>query len=210
MSGMAGNVTAFNTVWTYDIYQSYINPKATDEHYLQMGRIATVVGIFLSLGAAYVAASFNNIMDLLQLVFAFVNAPLFATFALGMFWARTTGHGAFSGLVAGTLAAAAHHGLSLPAGAVAGFKGGYLGTAWTYPSELAQTFWTAIFAWVTCFVVSIGVSLVTAPRPAEELKGLVYSLTPRPEDTETVWYRRPEPLAVFVLALTFALNFVFF
>src|SRR5215472_10560884 len=90
MSGMAGNVTAFNTVWTYDIYQSYINRKATDQHYLWMGRMATVFGIGLSILAAYMANRFNNIMDMLQLVFAFVNAPLFATFLLGMFWKRDT------------------------------------------------------------------------------------------------------------------------
>src|SRR5438034_11583818 len=151
MSGMAGNVSAFNTVWTYDLYQSYVRPGAPDAHYLAMGRLATVFGVAISVAAAYVAASFNNIMDFLQLVFAFVNAPLFATFALGMFWKRATGHGAFTGLVAGTLAAAIHHGLSLPAGAAVGVKGGYLGVVTTYPSELAQTFWTAILAWVTCF-----------------------------------------------------------
>src|SRR5919205_650240 len=120
MSGMAGNVTAFNTVWTYDIYQSHIRRGASDEHYLWMGRASTVGGILLSVGAAYVAGAFNNIMDLLQLVFAFVNAPLFATFALGMFWRRTTGHGAFLGSLAGTLAAAIQHGLTLPRGAVPG------------------------------------------------------------------------------------------
>ncbi len=210
MSGMAGNVTAFNTVWTYDIYQSYIRKGASDEHYLWMGRASTVFGIALSIAAAYVAASFNNIMDLLQLVFAFVNAPLFATFALGMFWRRATGHGAFIGLVSGTLAAAIHHGLTLPAGAGVGFKGGYFGVLKTYPSELAQTFWTAIFAFTTCFVVTIVVSLLTRPRAAEELKGLVYSLTPKPEDTESVWYRRPAVLAVIVLALTVVLNIIFF
>src|SRR5207249_2817924 len=123
MSGMAGNVTAFNTVWTYDIYQSYIRPNATDEHYLWMGRFATVFGITFSIAAAYMANRFNNIMDMLQLVFAFVNAPLFATFLLGMFWKRATGHGAFSGLLSVTAAAALHHGLTLPAGAVAGSAG---------------------------------------------------------------------------------------
>src|SRR6266702_2823562 len=105
MSGMAGNVTAFNTVWTYDIYQSYIKRGASDHHYLRMGRIATIFGIVLSVAAAYVTTRFNNIMDMLQLVFAFVNAPLLATFLLGMFWKRTTGHGAFIGLIAGTLGA---------------------------------------------------------------------------------------------------------
>jgi SSS family solute:Na+ symporter len=210
MSGMAGNVTAFNTVWTYDIYQSYIRKGASDAHYLWMGRFATVFGIALSIAAAYVAASFNNIMDMLQLVFAFVNAPLFATFALGMFWRRTTGHGAFIGLISGTLAAAIHHGLSLPRGASVGFKGGYLGVLTTYPSELAQTFWTAIAAFVTCFVVTIIVSLLTSPRPAEELRGLVYSLTPKPEDTEDVWYRRPITLAIIVLVISILLNIIFF
>ena len=116
MSGMAGNVTAFNTVWTYDIYQAHIRPKASDSALLWMGRAATVVGIAVSVAAAYFAAHFNNIMDLLQLVFAFVNAPLFATFLLGMFWKRTTGHAAFTGLLSGITAAAIHHGLTQPQG----------------------------------------------------------------------------------------------
>ncbi|MEO6238558.1 MAG: sodium:solute symporter family protein, partial [Vicinamibacterales bacterium] len=185
MSGMAGNVTAFNTVWTYDIYQAYLNKNASDDHYLMVGRLATVFGIGASILTAYVAAQFNNIMDVLQLVFAFVNAPLLATFLLGMFWKRTTGHGAFTGLLAGTAAAAIHHGLTLPAGAVAGVKGGWLGITHTYYSEMAQNFWTAIDAWSVCFVVTILVSLATRPRPESELTGLVYSLTPRQNDGET-------------------------
>jgi SSS family solute:Na+ symporter len=210
MSGMAGNTTAFNTVWTYDIYQSHIRPGASDAHYLWMGRVATVGGIVLAVLAAYVANTFNNIMDLLQLVFAFVNAPLFATFALGMFWKRTTGHGAFIGLLAGTAAAAVHHGLTLPLGMAVGLKGGYLGVVHYYPSELAQTFWTAIVAWVTCFIVTIVVSLATRPRAEDELRGLVYSLTPKPRDEGLAWYARPWVLAVVVLGLTVALNAVFF
>ncbi|MEO6525942.1 MAG: sodium:solute symporter family protein [Gemmatimonadaceae bacterium] len=209
MSGMAGNVTAFNTVWTYDLYQSHIRPGQSDEHYLRMGRIATVGGILLSVAAAYVAGSFNNIMDLLQLVFAFVNAPLFATFALGMFWKRSTGHGAFTGLLAGTLGAALHHGLTLPAGAVAGVKGGYFGVLNVYRSELAQTFWTAIIAWSSCFVVTIIVSLMTRPKPESELEGLVYSLTPKPKDRELPWIKRPASLAMIVLALIVGLNLIF-
>ena len=210
MSGMAGNVTAFNTVWTYDIYQSHIRKGASDQHYLWMGRAATVFGIALSIAAAYVATSFNNILDLLQLVFAFVNAPLFATFALGMFWKRTTGHAAFIGLLSGTVAAAIHHGVSLAAGAVPGVKGGYFGQHIVYRSELGQTFWTAIAAWVTCFVVTIVVSLVTKPRPDEELRGLVYSLTPKPDDGAVVWYERPAVLAVIVLVIALLLNIIFF
>ncbi len=210
MSGMAGNVTAFNTVWTYDIYQSHIKKGASDEHYLWMGRAATVFGIVLSIAAAYVANSFNNILDLLQLVFAFVNAPLFATFALGMFWKRTTGHAAFIGLLSGTIAAAIHHGMSLAAGATPGVKGGYFGAHIIYRSELGQTFWTAIAAWVTCFVVTIIVSLITRPRPDDELRGLVYSLTPKPSEGNVVWYERPKVIAVLVLAIALLLNIIFF
>jgi SSS family solute:Na+ symporter len=209
MSGMAGNVTAFNTVWTYDIYQSYIRPGATDAHYLWMGRAATVFGIAFSIGAAYMANRFNNIMDMLQLVFAFVNAPLFATFLLGMFWKRTTGHAAFTGLLAGTAAAAIHHGLTLPAGAVVGIKGGWLAVTHTYPSEMAQNFWTAIYAWGTCFVVTIVVSLMTRAQEESKLVGLVYSLTPKPEEEPLAWYARPASLALMVLAGTVLLNIVF-
>jgi solute:Na+ symporter, SSS family len=149
-------------------------------------------------------------MDLLQLVFAFVNAPLFATFALGMFWKRTTGHGAFIGLIAGTLAAAIHHGVSLAAGSIPGVKGGYFGAHIIYRSELGQTFWTAIAAWVTCFVVTILVSLATRPRQEQELVGLVYSLTPKPVETAKNWYEKPAVLAVIVLVATLALNIIFF
>jgi SSS family solute:Na+ symporter len=149
-------------------------------------------------------------MDLLQLVFAFVNAPLFATFMLGMFWKRATGHGAFVGLLSGTLAAAVHHGLTLPAGAVVSVKGGFLGAVLhTYPSEMAQNFWTAIFAWTTCFLITVLVSLFTEPRRDEELEGLVYSLTPIPKDTGLPWYKQPAPLAWSVAAVTLVLNIVF-
>jgi SSS family solute:Na+ symporter len=211
MSGMAGNVTAFNAVWTYDIYQAYIHKDARDEHYLWMGRMATVFGIALSVAAAYATTRFNNIMDMLQLVFAFVNAPLFATFLLGMFWKRTSADGAFWGLVSGTVAAAIHHGLTLPAGSGVGIKGGWLGTVLTtYPSEMAQNFWTAIWAWTTCFVITILVSLVTKPRPDAELRGLVYSLTERPAPEDVPWWKRPAPLAGVVLAMTLVLNIIFF
>jgi SSS family solute:Na+ symporter len=212
MSGMAGNVTAFNTVFTYDIYQSYIRPGKIDTHYLWVGRVTTVVGIALSIGTAYLATRFNNIMDMLQLVFAFVNAPLFATFMLGMFWKRTTGHGAFFGLLTGTLAAAVHHGLTLPAdAAVAGIHGGWLGViVHHYPSEMAQNFWTAIYAWSTCFVVTAIISLLTTRKKSdEELKGLVYSLTGRVTEEGIPWYRRPALLGLIVLGCALALNIIF-
>ncbi|MGA8153817.1 MAG: sodium:solute symporter family protein [Terriglobales bacterium] len=209
MSGMAGNVTAFNTVWTYDIYQSYINPKATDAHCLWMGRAATVFGIALSVAAAYAASRFNNIMDFLQLVFAFVNAPLFATFLLGMFWKRTTGHAAFFGLLSGTAAAAVHHGLTLPLGAPVGIKGGWLTAVHTYPSEMAQNFWTAIWAWSACFVVTILISLCTRARADKDLVGLVYSLTERPSEEHVAWYMRPAVLGAIVIAIALVLNLIF-
>jgi SSS family solute:Na+ symporter len=196
MSGMAGNVTAFNTVWTYDIYQTYIAPNRSDQHYLRMGRMATVFGILVSIGPAYLATRFNNIMDFIQLTFGFVNAPLFATFLLGMFWKRTTGHGAFFGLLSGTGAAALHHALTVPK---------------TYGSEMAQNFWMAIFAWTTCFVVTIVVSLCTERKKTDEdLRGLVYSLTPRvTEDRHLAWYARPAVLAAILIAVTVALNVIF-
>jgi SSS family solute:Na+ symporter len=209
MSGMAGNVTAFNAVWTYDIYQAYINKRATDAHYLWMGRMATIGGILLSIAAAYAATSFNNIMDALQLVFSFVNAPLFATFLLGMFWKRTTGHGAFTGLISGTLAGLVHHGLTLPVDAVPGIHGGWITVLHHYPSDMAQNFWTAIFAFSVNLVVTTVVSLVTEPRPEPELVGLVYSLTPRPIEHHLSWYQKPATLAWGVLGLLVILNLVF-
>jgi SSS family solute:Na+ symporter len=171
--------------------------------------MATVFGIAVSVAAAYVATRFNNIMDMLQLVFAFVNAPLFATFLLGMFWKRATGHGAFLGLLSGMLAAAIHHGLTLPMHAIAGVKGGWFGASHVYPSEMAQNFWTAIFAWTTCFVVTILVSLATRPREEKELVGLVYSLTERPKEERLPWYQRPPILGMIVLLMTLALNIIF-
>jgi solute:Na+ symporter, SSS family len=209
MSGMAGNVTAFNTVWTHDIYEPYIRPNAGDSHYLMMGRLSTIFGIALSVAGAYLATRFNNIMDMLQLVFAFVNAPLFATFLLGMFWKRTTGHAAFFGLLSGTAAAAVHHGLAISEGSVVGIKGGWLEVLHTYPSEMAQNFWTAIFAWITCFVVTILISLVTKAPDESLLVGLVYSLTKRPSERDIPWYKRPAYLAGAILGFTVLLNIIF-
>jgi len=209
MSGMAGNVTAFNTVWTYDIYQAYINKRGTDAHYLWMGRMATIGGVVLSIGAAYAVTNFNNIMDALQLVFSIVNAPLFATFLLGMFWKRTTGHGAFAGLVAGTGAALLHHGLTIPTNAAPGMHGGWLAIVHHYPSDMAQNFWTAIFAFSVNLVVTMVVSLATKPRAESELVGLVYSLTPKPAEGHLSWYQKPATLAVGVIAILIVLNLVF-
>ena len=210
MSGMAGNVTAFNTVWTYDIYQSYVAPGKSDAHYLWMGRWATIFGIMVSIGAAYLASAFNNIMDMLQLVFGFVNAPLFATFLLGMFWRRATGHGAFFGLLGGTLGAALFHGLALSEAAMPGIKGGWITKAIPFHSEMGQNFWMAIVAWTTCFVLTIAISLATtANKTDQQLTGLVYSLTPRPKSENEPWYKQPVTVGVLVLIATVLLNFIF-
>jgi SSS family solute:Na+ symporter len=204
MSGMAGNVTAFNTVFTYDIYQSYIRKGAPDHHYLTVGRMTTIVGVALSIGAAYLAQYYNNIMDLLQFVFGFVNAPLFATFLLGMFWKRATANGAFFGLVTGTVAAAFTWGLTVAEG-----KGGVFGQVHTFPSVMAQNFWIAIVAFNSCFLVTVLVSTVTRVRKESELEGLVYGLTKIPHDENARWFERPVVLAVFVLVLAVILNIWF-
>jgi solute:Na+ symporter, SSS family len=216
MSGMAGNVTAFNTVWTYDIYQSYIAPNKSDTHYLWMGRWATVAGIIISVGAAYIASLYGNIMEMLQLVFSFVNAPLFATFLLGMFWRRATGHGAFFGLLGGTLGAAIFQGVSLKHGAAASFiKGGWLSHLLglqpaIFESDMGKNFWIAIVAWTSCFLLTIVVSLATARNKTDqELTGLVYSLTPKPKSENEPWYQQPVTLGILILALTVVLNIIF-
>ena len=172
--------------------------------------MATVFGIGASWAAAYVAMKFNNIMDLLQLVFAFVNAPLFATFLLGMFWARATANGAFYGLLSGTIAAGIHHGLSLPIGSQSGLKGGWMGAQTIYPSEMAQNFWTAIWAWSTCFAVTIAISLVTQVKSPGELKNLVYAYTEMPKDPEGMrWYQKPAALGALILLAVGLLNILF-
>jgi SSS family solute:Na+ symporter len=207
MSGMAGNVTAFNTVWTYDIYQGHINRRASDKHYLQVARYTTVVGIALSVATAYIAMRFNNIMDMLQLVFSFVNAPLLATFLLGMFWRRTTGHAAFWGLLAGTAAAGLHYEVTDVAGSASLLP--KLAVWHSYPSDMAQNLWGAVWAFTACFALTIAISLMTKPRKREELVGLVRGLTPMASDRARAWYARPAVLAVIVLSMTAALNILF-
>ncbi|HUL52441.1 MAG TPA: sodium:solute symporter family protein [Opitutaceae bacterium] len=210
MSGMAGNVTAFNTVFTYDLYQGHIYKSASDTHLVLVGRITTVVGLLISVACAYAARQYNNIMDMLQLVFGFVNAPLFAIFLLGMFWRRATGHGAFFGLLLGTLSAMLFHGLTLPVDTAVGIKGGWLTAHWFFSSSMAQNFWMAIFAFVGCFAGTILISLATSPNKTDDqLRGLVYSLTEKIRDHGTAWYARPAMLGVVVLAGAVVLNIIF-
>jgi solute:Na+ symporter, SSS family len=205
MSGMAGNVTAFNAVFTYDIYQAYFVRKRSDKHYLVVGKFITIAGILISILTAYIAKGFNNINDFLQLVFGFVNGPLFATFLLGMFWKRTTGHGAFWGLLLGTLGAAATHGLTIAEG-----KGGWIAPLYEIKSGMGQAFIVAGISWIVNFFSTIVISLVTKPKPEEELRGLVYSLTEKPSYRSSKWYERIVPLAVALLLATIILNVIFF
>ncbi len=217
MSGMAGNVTAFNTVWTYDIYQAYFAPNKSDAHYMWMGKFITVVGILLSILAAYFASMYNNAMDIIQLVFGFVNAPLFATFLLGMFWKRTTSTGAFFGLFGGIGASALFHALTTThsnvdaAGHVVnGMKGGYLNVLSQFPSEMAQNFWLAAFAFTACFVLTLVLSLATARTKSDaDLKGLVYSLTPKIKSDSLVWYQQPGVVGTILLICCIILNVIF-
>jgi SSS family solute:Na+ symporter len=206
MSGMAGNVTAFNTVWTYDLYQAYMAPNKSDAHYMWMGRVITVVGIGLSIACAYFARNYDNAMDVIQLVFGFVNAPLFATFLLGMFWSGTTGTGAFLGLLGGIGTSALVHGLTMAEG-----KGGWLGhTICNFPSTMAQNFWLASFAFISCFALTLGISFITQrTKSNDELKGLVYSLTPKLQEEGGSWFLRPGVLGVILLAACVALNYIF-
>lgn len=199
MSGMAGNVTAFNTVWTYDIYRAYLRPDEPDHHYVTVGRVATVVGVLLSIGTAYAVLAFESILDYLQLLHGIFLAPLFATFLLGMFWRRTTPWGGFAGLVAGTAGGLVLWGFELM-GAI------------SYGSPMAGNFWRAIWAWVICFGITIIVSLLTSrsQKSDEELEGLVWGLTEKKEAVEPAWYKKPWVLAAVALAITLALNIIFF
>ena len=205
MSGMAGNVTAFNTVFTYDIYQTHIKRNAPEKHYLRVGQATTVIGILLSIITAYVARGFNSIMDLLQLVFSFVNAPLFATFFLGMFWKKTTSNGAFWGLLSGTGAAALTYSLTTAEG-----KGGSIANLHEFYSGTSHAFNIAWISFVVCFIITALISLFTRPKPENELVGLVYSLTPRQRDSNRVWYKNPLWLGIIVAAVTLILNIIFF
>ncbi|HEY3762369.1 MAG TPA: sodium:solute symporter family protein [Verrucomicrobiae bacterium] len=218
MSGMAGNVTAFNTIWTYDLYQAYLAPNKSDRHYFVVGQATTVVGIILSIFCAYFAGHYSNAMNIVQLVFGFVNAPLFATFLMGMFWKRTTATGAFFGLVCGTLTSALFHALTLSAGDAPGIKGAYL---WSmlghnlpaicqFPSEMAQNFYLASFAFGVCFILTFIISVLTKQtKTDEDLKGLVYSLTPKIVDTDQPFWARPAVLGTILLIGCIILNIIF-
>jgi solute:Na+ symporter, SSS family len=196
MSGMAGNITAFNTVFTYDIYKSYFAPNKSDDHYILMGRLATAGGILVSIFTAYFVMNAPSIMDYMQSIFSFFNAPLFATFLLGMFWKRATPTGAFIGLVCGTSAAAIQYAMISQ-------------KMLTYASPMAANFWRANIAWLACFIVTIIVSYMTKPKPIEDLKGLVWGEGPIIETKDLPFYKKPAVIAVVMLIMTVILDIMF-
>ena len=202
MAGVAANVTSFNTVVSYDLWQAYVRKGRPDDYYVRFGRVATVVGIVIAVGTAFIAAGYNSMMDYIQALFSFFNAPLFATFIIAMFWRRATPWAGFWGLAAGTLAAVGTHFLH---------SRGPLDLG----SPLSADFWGAVAAFVVDAVVTVVVSLATKPKPEGDLRGLVWGLTPHRDRTaerdpaERVWYRRPAVLGIGALILTVLLYLLF-
>ena len=207
MAGMAANISAFNTVLSYDLWEQYVVKERSDDYYLIVGRVATVAATIIAIFTAGLASNFSNIMDYLQVLFGFFNAPLFATFILGMFWKRMTATAGWVGLVAGTLSAVA----------IAFLTEDAFGSWSTGTIPLAgqgAAFLAASVAFIVDIVLSVAVSLVTKPKPVEELRGLVYSETPKEDlvdenEASYPWYRRTIPLAVIALVMVTILNIIF-
>ncbi len=204
MAGQAGNISAFNTVWTYDLYRVLFKPNASDAHLVFVGRVTTIVGILLAVGTAYWARTFPTIMDYIQAIFSWVNAPLFATMLLGMFWIRCTSAGAFWGLLAG---------MGTSFGIFLGYRLEMIGpglsrviTLSPDPSDMARNLWQAWWAWAVCLALTIIISLLTQPKPKEELVGLVKGLTPATVDTDLPLLKRPAFWAALALVAVFVLN----
>jgi SSS family solute:Na+ symporter len=212
MAGMAANVSSFNTVFTYDIWRPYIRPGRSDRHYLNVGRTITVVGIVIGIGTAFIAAGYSNIMVYVQLLFSFFNAPLFATFIIAMFWKRTTPWAGLAGLVAGTVGAGVMHLASYHIGYF--YPGGNASNHAEINAQMAN-FYSAIVAFVADAVVTVLVTLVTKPKPIEELRGLVWGV-PDPDAPDAAqakkprtWWENPKILGFGALALTAVLSIVF-
>ncbi len=209
MSGIAGNVTAFNTVFAFDIYPSFLRKEGSDSHLLAVGRWATAGGLLLSIAVAYALARAGNLPDVLVLAFSVVNAPLLAVVPLGMLWRRATGHGAFTGLIAGAAVAMLHHGLTLPAVPHTGFHDGSIALLHPSSGAITRSFHGAIFACVASLVAAVLVSLFTQAHRETELVGLVHSLTKKSPHAHIAWWKRPEALAVAILAVAVGLNIFF-
>ncbi|MBN2431831.1 MAG: sodium:solute symporter family protein [Acidobacteria bacterium] len=204
MAGQAGNISAFNTVWTYDIYHAVLRRDASEEHLLWMGRAATVVGLALSIGAGYLANTFPTIMDYMQAIFSWVNAPLFATMLLGMFVVWITPNGAFWGLVTGMVSS-----VTMFLAVKFDWIDATAITLSDVTSDMGANFWRAWWAWLITFALTILISLFTRKKPREELVGLVKGLTDTGVIRGVPWPRRPEFYAVISLVLFVALNLIF-
>lgn len=204
MSGMAGNVSAFATVWTYDIYRPYMNRRGTDKHYVRVGRWSTIVGVIASIGTAYLVTHFKSIMDYMQALVSFFIAPLFGTVILGMLWKRGTAKGGFWGLLTGTLAS------------IGMYTAVVIHPAWlryvalsTDAKPMAENLYRALWSWLICVFVTVVVSMFTAPKPAEELQGLVRAYTIIPSDGDLPLHKRPIFWGVGVAVLFAVLQIIF-
>jgi SSS family solute:Na+ symporter len=204
MSGMAGNVSAFATVWTYDIYRPLFKKNASDAHYVSMGRWCSLLGVFVSIGTAYLVMGFSSIIVYAQVIFIFFIVPLFGTVILGMLWKRCTPAGGFWGLLAGILVSfVLWLWVKLDPSALV-----YIAFS-PEAKDMSENIFRAAWSLAACVIVTVLVSLVTKPKPDAELKGLVYALTPKPEEVDRHWYQRPAYMGTIVLAVTLALNFIF-
>jgi len=204
MSGMAGNVSAFATVWTYDIYRAFMRKNASDDHYVSMGRWCTILGVLVSIGTAYLVMQFKSIMDYVQALFSFFIAPLFGTILLGMLWKRGTRQGGFWGLLAGTLSSI---GFFIWVKEVPSALS-YIALS-THAKPMAENMYRALWSWCICVVVTVVVSLLTKPKPVAELTGLVYGLTPVPSEGHLPIYKRSIFWAVAVALVFVVLQWIF-
>ena len=204
MSGMAGNVSAFATVWTYDLYRPFIRKQASDDHYVSMGRWCTILGVIVSIGTAYLVMHFGSIMDYVQALFSFFIAPLFGTVLLGMMWKRATPAGGFWGLLAGSVSSVAmfllvkfnHHMLA------------YVALS-SDAKDMAENMYRALWSWLICVIVTVAVSYMTKPKPLEELTGLVYGCTELPSEGHLPLWKRPIFWAAISMALFLILQWIF-
>jgi len=204
MAGMAGNVSAFATVWTYDLYRPFLRKNASDQHYVSMGRWCTIIGLIISIGTAYLVRHFTSMMDYVQALFGFFIAPLFACVVLGMLWKRVTRAGGFLGLLAGVSTSVSIFAMmKLDPQSVGVFCFSPLA------QPLAQAMWQALWASLACVTVTVLVTLVTKPRPDAELRGLVYSLTDVPHEEHSSFLRRPFFWGMVALAIFVVLQIIF-
>jgi SSS family solute:Na+ symporter len=204
MSGMAGNVTAFATVWTYDIYRPYFKKRAADEHYVKVGRWSTILGVLISIGAAYFVTQFKSIMDYMQALVSFFIAPLFATVLIGMLWKRATSKGGFWGLLAGS-------GSSIAMFTLVKIDPGMIKWIALSPhaKDMAENLYRALWCFLICVAVTVIVSLFTKPKTAAELKGLTYGFTDIPSEGHMAFYKRPWFWAIGVGAFFAILQWIF-